>query len=224
MSSLLLRHFCYTILHLKITVVNKTNLLHHLSFYLTNGRWQLLLIARHVPLLEYYKKQKLKVFCFKLSSYSKLGASSVGLDSKTSELDPSGSSKRSLDWIDSLYAGVCLKSVAPSLYVETAIPHAINCKEKIQKISHRSWKKQTFTCDTSSLQCGHLQIAAVELIEIPDYMQHKDYVVHVFKMLHKHILWDFIGLGHWESPKPGFQRKVKQNFKVLQTLSFMNTP
>lgn len=51
----------------------------------------------------------------KKKNYSKLGASSVGLDSKTSELDASGSSRRSLDLTDSLYAGVSLKSVAPTL-------------------------------------------------------------------------------------------------------------
>lgn len=61
--------------------------------------------------------------------YSKEGATSVGLDSNTSEFDESGSSKSSRDWIDSLYAGVCLKSVAPSLYVATAIPHAISCQD-----------------------------------------------------------------------------------------------
>ena len=63
-----------------------------------------------------------------LFPYSKAGASSVGLDSKTSGLDASGSSNKSFDWIDSLYAGVSLKSVAPSLYVATAIPLEINCK------------------------------------------------------------------------------------------------
>lgn len=61
--------------------------------------------------------------------YSNVGATSVGLDSKTSEFDASGSSKSSRDWIDSLYAGVALKSVAPSLYVATAIPHAISCSQ-----------------------------------------------------------------------------------------------
>jgi hypothetical protein len=62
--------------------------------------------------------------------YSKEGATSVGLDSNTSEFEASGSSKSSRDWIDSLYAGVCLKSVAPSLYVATAIPHAISCQDR----------------------------------------------------------------------------------------------
>ncbi|KAL8141857.1 hypothetical protein V2J09_014889, partial [Rumex salicifolius] len=45
----------------------------------------------------------------------KISASSVGLDSNTSELEASGPSRSSCDSIDSLYTGVALKSVAPSL-------------------------------------------------------------------------------------------------------------
>lgn len=63
-----------------------------------------------------------------LKNYSKLGATSVGLDSNTSsEFEPSDSSRRSRDSIASLYTGVSLKSVAPSLYVPAAIAPEINC-------------------------------------------------------------------------------------------------